>query len=296
MRRFVAVALALSLLSSGLSGCSQPIDSGSSVPAQAQPLVALLALVGLGIGIAAWDHHNAEHHNGGGSSTTVTAPVIAVTPFITGYAAADLTPNSAGNSGSGDLGVLELPAGSGTGKYAELFVTASSSAATSNSAGIETLPAGYEPQAVADDPSGNAWFVDRSGKVYQCSPLTTSTTSCGVLAGPLTDGLPSGPRSMSVDGNFLFVVEDAGGGKVDYAWLPDNPVGTTFTTGSYQSASTASIDGADAVESTPPASGGSGFTVFHEDGSSDIDTFNTSGSSVTVGATTSFTYRPVPDG
>src|SRR5690348_14028013 len=69
VRRFIALALALAILSSGVSGCSQPIDTGSSIPAQSQPIVALLALVGLGIGLTAWHHHNENRSGGGGTPT-----------------------------------------------------------------------------------------------------------------------------------------------------------------------------------------------------------------------------------
>jgi hypothetical protein len=291
VRRFVAVALALSLLSSTVSGCSQPIDTGSSVPAQSQPIVALLALIGLGIGLTALHHHNEAQHSSG-SSVTVTAPVVVVTPFISGFAPADLVPNSVGNGGTGDLGLIDLPSGAGTGKYAEILIMSSGAGNSAQLVGDYSLPTGYAPQALAIDPSGNAWFDDRSGKVYECAPIASGVTTCTVVTGPLTDGLAVGPRSIGVDGNFLFITEDGGGGKVDYSFLPVG--GTTFTTGSYQSSSTASIFAADAVEATPPIEGGSGYTVFHEDGSSDLVTFAVSGSSVTLSDTTSFVFSPLP--
>lgn len=293
MRKFVAVALALSLLTSCISGCSQPIDNGSSVPAQSQPIVALLALIGLGIGLTAWHHHN-EHHSGGGTGGNITAPAVVVAPFITGFTPVDLSPDTAGNGGAGDLGLLLTPSASGTGRYAEVFVTTGGSGTVAQSAGSYTLPTGYQPAAVAVDPNGNAWFDDHSGKVYECGPLTSGVTTCSVLAGPFTDGLPVGARSIGADGNLLFVVEDGGGGKVDWAYLPTNPIGTSFTTGSYQSSSTASIFAADAVDSTPPTSGGSGYSVYHQSGASDIVTFPVSGSSVTVSAAISFTFTPLP--
>jgi hypothetical protein len=292
VRRFVAVALALSLLASSLAGCSQPIDTGSSVPAQSQPIVALLALIGLGIGLTALHHHNEDHH-GSGPGANVTAPAVVVTPFISGYAPADLAPNPVGN-GTGDLALVDLPSGSGTGRYAEIFLSVTGTGSTAELVGAYALPAGYLPKALAVDPSGDAWFDDSSGKVYECGPLTSGVTTCSIGAGPLTDGLPVGARSIGVDGNFLFITEDGGSGKVDYSYLPVNPIGTSFTTGSYQSSSSASIYSMDAVEATPPASGGSGYTVYHQDGSSDLVTFSASGSSVTLNDTTSFVYTPVP--
>ena len=102
MRRLIATVAALTILCSGMSGCSQPIDPGSSIPAQSQPIVALLALVGLGIGLTAWHHHN-EHH-GSGPAATVFPAQFTVPPLIAGFKAVDLAPDPVNIT----IGALEL--------------------------------------------------------------------------------------------------------------------------------------------------------------------------------------------
>ena len=279
VRRFIALALVLALLSSGVSGCSQPIDTGSSVPAQSQPLVALLALVGLGIGLTAWHHHN-EHRSGsgGGGGPSIVGAVISVAPFISGYKPVDLAPDPI----NGTIGALELPTtGGGTGKFTEMF-------ASSASFDTYALPASYAPVAVSMDANGLTWFVDATGHVQGCGAMTQSTTVCSSI-GTFVDGLGSGARSISVDTNIIVVVTDAGSGKVK--WWAEQGSPAAVGTGTYTpSGSTSPIFSTDAVKlSTSPSSG---FTVYHQDGTSDFITFAASGSSLTINVQPNFKFNP----
>lgn len=286
VRRFVALALALSLLTSGMSGCSQPIDTGSSVPAQSQPIVALLALLGLGIGLTAWHHHNEAHH-GGGSSPPIFPAVFSVPPFISGYVPVDLVSDGVNAA----EGALELPtSGGGTGKFTEI----QASGGTGVSVGTETLAANYAPSAVAMDTTGTTWFVNGTGSVQECAAMTSSTTTCSSTIGPFSDGLGTGLRSISADTNFVFVVADAGNGTVKWwaAALTTSPI--VFGTGTYSSNTTAPIYPADAVEVTTTGGGLSNFTVYHQDGSSDDVTFSLSGSTLTISALANMKFNPAP--
>ena len=273
MRRLLAVALALSLLSSSLAGCSQPIDTGSSVPAQSQPIVALLALIGLGIGITAWHHHNEAHHGGGGP--TIVPPVQVLGPLLSGYKAVDLA-NDPFDIG---FGVLESPAAAGVSKFA--LVSGGSFASYS-------LPAAYSPVALAVDPNtGDDWFVDAAGKVQGCLPPASSVTTCSTSGLPVptfNDGLGVGNRAIASDGSFVFIALDAGGGAVK--WFSFNLSDGTTTTSNYASQTTAGLYPADFVISTPQAAA-SGFTVFHSDGRSDLVTIPPSD-------VPSFTFAPTP--
>ncbi len=278
MRRFIAVALALSLLTSTVAGCSQPIDTGSSVPAQSQPIVALLALVGLGIGLTAWHHHNEEHH-GGGSTPTIFGAQFSVAPFIAGFKPVDL----AADQLNGTLGALELATAGGAAKFTEVF---------DNGTGLSAfatypLPTGYAPGAVTMDTNGVTWFVDAAGHVQGCDPMTSTTTTC-VSAGTFIDGLGAGSRSIAADVDLIVVVTDAGSGKVNW-WAQQ---GTTATGhGTYASpTSTSPIYANDTVKlvSTSP----SVFTVYHQDGSSEAISFSVSGSALTINTQANFVLAP----
>lgn len=280
MRRLVATALALTIICSGMSGCSQPIDTGSSIPAQSQPIVALLALIGLGIGITAWHHHN-EHRGGGGSGPSVFPAQFTVPPLVAGYKAVDLAPDPV----NATIGALEVPiAGAGTGKFDEI----ESSGGIPQSFGGYSLPSGYSPEAVSLDPNGVAWFVDASGRVQGCDVLTSAMTCSS--KGTFSDGLGGGARSIAADINIIVVVVDAGGGKVKW-WATQG--GTATGTGTYTPASSTSpIFAADAVSLT--TTGPSGFTVYHQDGRSDFLTFGVSGSTLTISAQPNFSFNPLP--
>jgi hypothetical protein len=278
VRRFVALTLALTLLSSGVTGCSQPIDTGSTVPAQTQPIVALLALVGLGIGLTAWHHHNEHRVGAGGSGPTIFPAQISVPPFIGGYTPVDLVADAS----TFTIGALELPTGGGgTGKFTEFF---------SNSApfGTYTLPVSYAPAAVAMDSSGVTWFVNAAGRVQGCGQMTSSSTSC-TSVGIFSDGLGSGSRSIAADINLIVVVTDAGAGKVKW-WAQQGTVATG--TGTYSPSTTSPIFANDAIELTTTSP--SGFTVYHQDGTSDFITFGVSGSTLTINNQPNFTFNPAP--
>lgn len=280
MRRIIAAIVAVALLTAPLGGCSQPIDTGSSIPAQSQPIVALLALLGLGIGLTAWHHHNVAHEGQSGGGTPIVGAQFSVSPFITGYKPVDLVVDPVNFT----LGALESPtSGGGTGKFAEIQDLSN----TATPFGTYALPAGYLPVAVAMDANGLTWFVDASGHVQGCAAMTQSATTC-TSAGTFNDGLGAGSRSIAVDVGFILVIVDAGGGKVKWWAEQASPAGSG--TGTYQSSSTSPIYGADTVEltTTPP----SGFTVFHQDGSSDFVTFSLAGSTLSLAQQANFLYVP----
>ncbi|HET9343218.1 MAG TPA: hypothetical protein VFO25_09925 [Candidatus Eremiobacteraceae bacterium] len=279
MRRFIAVALAVAILTGPISGCSQPIDPGSSVPAQSQPFVALLALIGLGIGLTALHHHNESHSGSGGTGGNAVGAQFSVAPFISGYKPVDLVVDPVNVA----LGALESPlAGGGTGKFTEIQDLSN----TAQPFGTYTLPANYSPSAVAMDANGLTWFVDATGKVQGCASMTSATTTC-TSAGTFNDGLGAGSRSIAVDVGFIVVIVDGGNGKVKW-WATEGSSGSG--TGTYSSTSTSPIYAADAIEltTTPP----SGFTVYHQDGSSDFITFTLTGSTLSLTPQANFLYTP----
>ncbi|HYK52016.1 MAG TPA: hypothetical protein VEV38_00585 [Candidatus Eremiobacteraceae bacterium] len=281
MRRFIAVAVALTILSAPVSGCSQPIDTGSSVPAQSQPFVALLALIGLGIGLTAWHHHNLEHEGSGGGSGPILGAQFSLGPLISGYKAVDLVVDPVNVA----LGALEVPAGGGgTGKFTEIQAFSG----TAQSFGTYTLPANYSPAAVAIDANGLAWFVDASGKIQGCAVMSPGTSGTCTSQGTFSDGLGAGSRSIAVDVNgFIVVIIDGGSGTVKW-WATQG--GAATGTGTYTSASTSPIYAADSIKltTTPPA----GFTVFHQDGSSDVISFAQNGSTLSITVQANFNYQP----
>ncbi len=281
VRRFIALALALSILSSGVSGCSQPIDTGSSVPAQSQPFVALLALVGLGIGLTAWHHHNENQHGGGGTPTLFGASFL-IPPFINGYKPVSLVVDSANFT----LGAVVVPTAGGTGKFTEI----QQASYGASPFGTYSLPAGYAPTAVAMDSSGITWFVDGAGTVQACDTMTSATTTCSSL-GTFSDGLGAGSRSIGADVNFVMVIMDGGSGKVKW-WVFPTATGSTANTGTYTSTTTSPIFATDAIESTSVSA--SSFAVYHQDGTSDVVTFTASGTTVTVNNQPSYLFKPAP--
>jgi len=279
VRRFIAVAVAAAIVMAPLGGCSQPIDTGSSVPAQSQPIVALLALLGLGIGLTAWHHHNVAHEGSGGGGANAVGAQFSVGPIISGYKAIDLVVDSVNFT----LGALESPiAGGGTGKFTEIQDFSN----TASPFGTYTLPANYSPVAVAMDANGVTWFVDAAGRVQGCGLITQSSTTC-TSQGTFNDGLGAGSRSIAVDVGFIVVIMDGGGGKVKW-WATES--GSGSGTGTYTSTSTSPIYATDAIEltTTPP----SGFTVYHQDGSSDFISFTINGSTLSLSQQTNFLYAP----
>ena len=280
MRRFIAVAVALTILWAPISGCSQPIDTGSTVPAQSQPFVALLALIGLGIGLTAWHHHN-EAHEGSGGGVPIVGAQFSVGPLISGYKAVDLVVDPVNVA----LGALETPVGGGgTGKFTEIQAFSG----TAQSFGTYTLPANYSPAAVAMDSNGLTWFVDANGKLQGCAVMSPGISGTCTSQGTFVDGLGAGSRSIAVDVNgFIVVIMDGGSGTVKW-WATAG--GAASGTGTYTSASTSPIYSTDSIKltTTPPA----GFTVFHEDGSSDFITFAENGSTLSITVQANFNYQP----
>lgn len=275
MRKVVALALALSLLGGSLAGCSQPIDTGSSIPPQSQPFVAVLALIALGIGITAYHHHSENQQHGGGPSSTITPPAAVFGVLFTGYRASAL----AVDSFDAAIGVLETPTVSGTAARFALL--------SGTSAAFYTLPSGYLPTAVAVDPNGNDWFVDATGHIQGCDSPATSVTTCtttGLTVATASDGLGSGARSIAVDQFNVFDDVDAGGGSVK--WFALNLSAGTPTTSSYQSTSHNGLYSAENVEAT--TTGASAFTIFHVDGTSDLVTVSPAAEAP------NFTFIPVP--
>src|ERR1700681_1144928 len=56
VRRTLALAVIAITLCVNVGGCSTPVDTGSNIPAQSQPIYTVLALLGLGIAITAFHH------------------------------------------------------------------------------------------------------------------------------------------------------------------------------------------------------------------------------------------------
>lgn len=272
MRKVICCLTIACVLALPLSGCSQPIDNGSSVPAASQPIVALLALVGVGIALTAYHHHN--EHRGGGPGVTITPQMNIIGPLISGSHATDLAFDPV-NLG---IGVLEVPNASGLTSFALI---------TGGSFLSYTLPSGYSPIAMSvDTQNGVDWFVDSTGKVQGCLAPVAGVTTCTTTSLPVPvfhDGLGTGPRSIAVDQFFVFVAKDGGAGAVN--WFAGNLNDGTTTTSSYRSQSTATLYSADTAISTPQSA--SAFTVFHSDGKSDLV-------SIPPAVAPSFTYSPIP--
>jgi hypothetical protein len=281
VRRFLALALVVCLLSSGIAGCSQPVDTGSTIPPQSQPIVALLALVGLGIGLTAYHHHN--EHRGGGPAPSIVPAVNVLQPFVPNYLPSDLAidvPNAT-------VGVLET-----NGTQPAKFLEISLSTGVAVQVGLFTLTAGFAPTAISIDPSAHAWFVSNNGDVVECdigNSFATGTCSSSITA--FRDTLPAGQRSIVVDSNFIFIIEDGGSGKVN--WYFQALAGGSPASGSYNSASTSSLFTRDAIESTSTGAGGSDFTAYHQDGRSESITIP---SANTISQSPSFTFAPTPLG
>ncbi|HLW37699.1 MAG TPA: hypothetical protein VKR99_04670 [Candidatus Eremiobacteraceae bacterium] len=248
----VAALVIACTLSLSVTSCSQPIDTGSKIPAQSQPFVALLALIGLGIGLTALHHHN-ESHGGGGGPPAVAAPASVQG---LGIGAIDITLDPGQPGATGAVGTQ-----GGGGLYAFIEVNSSG-----GNFGSYTLPSGYQPNAVAIDASGNDWFLDSSGNVKKCAPPATSVTACTPLLS-FTDGLPAaGVRSIGADNTHLFIAQDSGSGTV--SWVAFALDGTGRNPGAYVYGSGLGVYNKDAVQTTTGGSSISQFMVLHKDGSS----------------------------
>jgi hypothetical protein len=254
MRRVVAGFLAAVLIVTGLglSGCSEPVDTGSQTPAASQPILAALALVGLGIGIVAFIHHGNNH---GGSPTPASAVAPAYLQVLT-QPGADL---SLDPTTTGGVGALEKGSSSHPYRFEEVVVT------TRTTLGYN-LPTGYAPTAVAIDGSANDWFVDANGSVEKCAaPVSGGPTVCAPTMS-FSDGITgAGGRSIAADPFYLFDARDNGSGTVFWAAFPIG--GGTKISGSY-TYSGMGLAASDAVSATTFSSTTSSFVLIHKDGSS----------------------------
>lgn len=249
-RRIVAFGLVLLVLASA-SGCSQPIDPNSSVPAQWQPVVLVAALVGVGFGIAALDHKNSSNNSGGGSTPTLTTATFVGS---VGNTPVDL---SIDPSVSGSVGVLGSNGGPGMYGFSEL-------GSSSTNAGSYTLTAGYHPIAVAIDGSGNDWFVDNAGNVQSCAPPTSTPRTCTPLVA-VNDGLGTGGvRAIAADTTHVFIIDDNENKMVAWAAFALDGNGRVTSTYTYTGSPTYAHDATAAATGTVVAT----YLAFHQDGTS----------------------------
>lgn len=274
--RLLAVLVIVAIMAPSLTACSQPIDNGSTVPAQSQPFVALLALIGLGIGLTAWHHHNENHGGGGPPPVSVTAPQSVQS---LGIGAFDMTLDlSAG--GTGGAGAIGNQGAGGTYTFLETDSIGSDN-------GSYTLPLGYHPRAVAIDAAANDWFVDGVGNVDKCAAPASSVTACTPLL-TFSDGLPTaGNRSIAADNTHVFIAEDNNAGTV--SWAAFGLDGTGRIAGSYVYTGGLGMATQDAVSTTTGSAAISQFTIVHRDGSSWVITLGTSTTK------NSFTLTPAPN-
>lgn len=253
MRRTLALAVIVVTLCVNIGGCSTPIDTGSNIPAQSQPIYTVLALLGLGIAIVAI-HHHAEH-GGSGAPKVAQTPIsviplrlsnatpidVTLDPLVPGQFGALLT-GSSGSSSVFDLG--DIGSDGVTSQY--------------------TLPVGYQPVAVAIDggSTNQEWFVNGSGLVDGCQ---IGPTACTPSPAPFSDTLASGgTRYIAADGQHLFIARDDGAGNVTWSAfdLAANNVGTGSYT--YSSGNGKGLYPNDAAVSI--GSSVSEFLLFHQDG------------------------------
>jgi hypothetical protein len=255
VRRTLALAVIVITLCVNVGGCSTPVDTGSNIPAQSQPIVTVLALLGLGIAITAF-HHHSESHPGG--SQKVPQTPISVIPLRTLNASPiDLTldPLQAGQFGA-------LLAGTGGSSSEFDLGDASTGIATAE----YTLPSGYKPTAVAID-SGTThqeWFVNPSGLVDGCA---IGPTTCTPSPAPFSDTLAAGgTRYIAADSQHVFIVRDDGATTV--TWAAFDFAATLVANGSYTytAGSGKGLYPKDAVVSNGTSI--SQYLFFHQDGTS----------------------------
>lgn len=247
-QRICAFGLALLVISSA-AGCTKPIDPDSSVPAELQPVVFLVAAVGIGFGIAALDHKNSNNSSGTTTNLTKATFVGSVgnTPF-------DLATDP---SVSGSVGALGSNGGAGMYGFTEI-------GSSSTNAGSFTLIAGYHPFGVAIDGSGNDWFDDNAGNVESCAPPTSTPRTCTPLVS-FNDGLGTGGvRAIAADTTHVFIVDDNENKTVNWAAFALD--GTGKLIGSYTYTGT-SIYAHDAVSAASAAAIAT-YLAFHQDGTS----------------------------
>jgi hypothetical protein len=261
VRRTLALAIVVSLLSMNVSGCSSPIDTGSSIPAQSQPIYTLLALVGLGFAITAFHHHSEQPHSGSGR---IPQTPISVIPLrLTNQVPVDLTldPNF-----TGSFGVL-LAGNSGGAWLVDL-----GDITTNNNVTVQyALPVGYQPTALTIDANvslDHEWFVDASGTVEGCAnPGVGGPTTCTPSPAPFSDTLGTcGTRYISADATHIFIACDSGAGTVAWVAFDFNANKTGSGSYTYTAGPAKGLYTTDAVFANGQAI--SQFLLFHKDGTS----------------------------
>jgi hypothetical protein len=255
VRRMLALAVIAVTLCVNVGGCSTPVDTGSSIPAQSQPIYTVLALLGLGIAITAFHHHSEQH--GSGSQKVPQTPISVIGLRASNASPIDLTLDPLQ---PGQFGALLA----GTGGSAWLFDLADT---TSNFVTEQyTLPAGYQPTAVAIDAgtTHQEWFVNASGLVEGCA-LGPST--CTPSPAPFSDTLATGgTRYIAADSQHVFIARDDGATTV--TWAAFDFAANLIVTGSYTytAGGGKSLYAKDAVVAN--GSSISQYLLFHEDGTS----------------------------
>ena len=256
VRRTLALTVIAVTLCVNLGGCSTPVDTGSNIPAQSQPIYTVLALLGLGIAITAFHHHSEAHSSG--SQKVPQTPISVIKLRTLNASPIDLTLDPlqvgqfgallSGTSGSSsvfDLG--DISSGSVTQQY--------------------TLPLGYVPTALAiDGVSGTQqqWFVNAAGLIDGCA---IGPTTCTPSPAPFSDTLASGgTRFIAADTLHIFIARDDGAGTVTWSAFDfaANQVGSgsyTYTAGAGKG-----LYPKDAVVAN--GSSISQYLLFHQDGTS----------------------------
>jgi hypothetical protein len=206
VRRTLALAVIAITLCVNVGGCSTPVDTGSNIPAQSQPIYTVLALLGLGVAIVAFHHHSETHP--AGSQKVPQTPISVIPLRTTNASPIDLTldPLQAGQFGA-------LLAGT-SGSASEFDLGDTSSGVVTAQ---YTLPIGYKPTAVAID-SGTTheeWFVNPSGLVDGCA---IGPTTCTPSPAPFSDTLAAGgTRYIAADSQHLFIARDDGATTITWA-------------------------------------------------------------------------------
>jgi hypothetical protein len=217
----------------------------------------VLALLGLGIAIAAIHHHSEKQTGGAAKVPQVPSSVIPLR--LTNETPVDLTLDPLQ---TGQFGAL-LAGTSGSAWLFDLGDTISVTVTAQYS-----LPAGYQPVAVAIDggTTNQEWFVNSNGLVDGCQ---IGPTVCTPNPAPFSDTLATGgTRFIAADTQHIFIARDDGAGTVTWSAfdLGANIVGNgsyTYTAGNGKS-----LYPKDAVV----ANGGSisQYLFFHQDGTSHV--------------------------
>jgi hypothetical protein len=220
VRRTLALAVIAITLCVNVGGCSTPVDTGSNIPAQSQPIYTVLALLGLGVAIVAFNHHSELHPSG--SKKVPQTPISVILLRTSNATPIDLTldPLQAGQFGA----LLAGTAGS-----ASVFDLGD--IGSGNVTSQYTLPSGYKPLAVAID-SGTThqeWFVNSSGLVDGCA---IGPTTCTPSPAPFSDTLAAGgTRYIAADSQHIFIARDDGATTV--TWAAFDFAANFVATGSY---------------------------------------------------------------